>query len=77
MQEQGRENRKRRHRQKTGELDVIYPGGFIVGNIRALYMVGFLQGKLNVYFEIIARIMSPAFSAWSAMDPMVSASLTI
>ena len=27
----------------------------------------------RLYFATMARIMSPAFSAWSAMEPMISA----
>ena len=34
-----------------------------------------MAGKSGIYFYFatMARIMSPAFSAWSAMDPMMSA----
>lgn len=30
----------------------------------------------RLYLAIMARIMSPAFSAWSEMEPIISASLT-
>ena len=34
------------------------------------------QMRRRLYLATIARIMSPAFSAWSAMEAMISASLT-
>ena len=32
--------------------------------------------RRGLYLATMARIMSPAFSAWSAMEAMISASLT-
>ena len=53
--------------------------GFSLQDLLFLHGGRFFESSsfLNSYLAIIDRTMSPAFSAWSAMEPMVSASLII